>query len=34
VTGESLNPKYFVEYLTEKYTVLYDLPVEKNTKKK
>lgn len=27
VTGESLNPKYFVDYLKDKYTRLYDLPV-------
>ena len=26
VTGETLNPKYFIDYLTEKYTLLYDLP--------
>lgn len=25
VTGESLNPNYFIEYLKEKYTKLYDL---------
>lgn len=26
VTGEKLNPKYFIDYLTKKYTLLYDLP--------
>jgi carboxypeptidase Taq len=25
-TGEKLNPQYFLDYLTEKYTTLYDLP--------
>ena len=28
-TGEKLNPKYFIDYLTEKYTTLYDLPADK-----
>jgi carboxypeptidase Taq len=25
VTGEKLNPKYFIDYLTKKYSSLYDL---------
>jgi carboxypeptidase Taq len=34
VTGESLNPKYFIEYLSEKYSLLYDLSPQTTTKKK
>lgn len=32
VTGETLNPQYFVDYLTEKYSTLYDLPQARNMK--
>ncbi len=28
VTGEAINPKYFIEYLEEKYSSVYNLPME------